>query len=151
MRMRLVMRSLMYVAITRAREKLYLLRACSRMMWGKRQSAPLSRFVSEIPSELINNLSGLSKVGCNSFADNSTASGKNELRAIVNPESKTSRISIDGKGITLKIGDMVKHRKFGNGKILRLNADGKKLTAEIFFIGIGKKNLDLNIAPIEVI
>ena len=144
-------RRLMYVAITRAREKLYLLRACSRMMWGKRQSAPLSRFVGEIPAELINNLSGLSKVGCNSFTDSSTVSDKNYSQPIANPESKTSRVSIDGKGITLKIGDMIKHRKFGNGKILRLNADGKKLTAEIFFIGIGKKSLDLNIAPIEVI
>ena len=52
---------------------------------------------------------------------------------------------------TIKIGDMVKHAKFGNGKILQLNIDGKKTTAEIFFIGIGKKNLDLNIAKIEKI
>ncbi len=144
-------RRLMYVALTRAREKLYLLRACSRMLWGKRQSAPLSRFVSEIPYELINNLTGLSKIGCSSYNDYDSQTDTYSARPIVNPESKTSRIKLADKGFTLKIGDMIKHKKFGEGKILRLNADGKKLTAEIFFIGIGKKSLDLNIAPIEML
>lgn len=146
-------RRLMYVAVTRAREKLYLLRACSRLLWGKRLSAPISRFVNEIPHDLILNISGVSKIGYSHLAEYNTTDNLNSMSNfdyhIQNPESKTSRLSLKDKDVTIKIGDMVRHAKFGNGKILRLNADGKKMTAEIFFIGLGKKTLDLNIANID--
>ena len=146
-------RRLMYVAITRARERLYLLRACSRLMWGKRLSAPVSRFVNEIPGDLISNISGISKIGCSSLMDYSDNSAGNNMALapteVNNPETKISRVSLSGQDLTLKIGDMIKHAKFGNGKIINLNVDGKKMTAEIFFIGMGKKTLDLNIAKIE--
>lgn len=147
-------RRLMYVAITRAREKLFLLRACSRLLWGKRLSAPISRFVNEIPEELIMNISGVSKIGYSQLNEYDSLSDpayqQNEyVTSISNPESKTSRVALRDSDVTIKIGDMVRHAKFGSGKVLRLNADGKKLTAEIFFIGVGKKMLDLNIAQIE--
>ena len=148
-------RRLMYVAITRAKEKLYLMRACSRLMWGKRLAAPISRFVNEIPAELIKNISGVSKIGYSELSgyydptENSYSGMRNSRAEFEHPETKTSRVSLKDSDVTLKIGDMIKHGKFGNGKILRLNADGKKMTAEIFFIGIGKKTLDLNIANIE--
>jgi len=143
-------RRLMYVAITRARKKLYLLRACSRLMWGKRQSAPLSRFVNEIPSELINNISGISQIGSTDINGiEQDASNYNHGIAPKNPETKISRVSLLENDLTIKIGDTVKHAKFGNGKVLHLNIDGKKMTGDIFFIGLGKKTLDLNIAKIE--
>ncbi len=144
-------RRLMYVAVTRARERLYLLRACSRLLWGKRQSAPMSRFVSEIPGALINNISGISKIGCNSLSkfgvpETETLDATPE---IFNPETKISRVELSDKALTIKIGDMVKHAKFGNGRVMQLHVDGAKTTAEIFFVGVGKKTLDLNIAKIE--
>lgn len=143
-------RRLMYVAVTRARERLFLLRACSRLLWGKRISAPISRFVNEIPPELIMNISGVSKIGYSQLGDYDQGINQNDyITQVDNPESKTSRIALKDKNVTLKIGDMVRHAKFGSGKILRLNEDGKKMTAEIFFIGVGKKVLDLNIAQIE--
>ncbi len=142
-------RRLMYVAITRAKQKLFLLRACSRLIWGKRISAPISRFINEIPTELINNISGLSKVGHNQFGYEYNQVQSQMYPDTENLSSKTSRIEMKDKNITFKIGDMIKHAKFGKGKILRLNAEGDKLTAEIFFIGVGKKTLDLNIAKIE--
>jgi len=151
-------RRLMYVAVTRAKEKLYLMRACSRLMWGKRISAPISRFVNEIPAELISNISGVSKIGYSDLAEFGSSLENNALGGMrgadsnfEHPETKTSRVELKNSDVTLKIGDMVKHAKFGNGKILRLNADGKKVTAEIFFIGVGKKTLDLNIANIDKI
>lgn len=139
-------RRLMYVAITRAKEKLYMLRACSRLMWGKRQAAPISRFVGEIPDELIRNISCISKIGKSDIMPVDTDNCYSE---VANPESKTSRAYLAEQDISIKIGDMVKHIKFGNGKVMRLNTDGKKTVAEIFFIGLGKKTLDLNIAKIE--
>lgn len=145
-------RRLMYVAVTRAKEKLYLLRACSRLMWGKRQSAPLSRFVGEIPGELISNISGISAIGSSSLMDFAGVPAVNADDVAIsreNPETKISRVNLADNEVTIKIGDMVKHAKFGNGKVMHLNIDGKKMTGEIFFIGIGKKMLDLNIAKIE--
>ncbi|RTK96882.1 MAG: DNA helicase II [Neisseriaceae bacterium] len=144
-------RRLMYVAITRAKEKLFLLRACSRLIWGKRISAPISRFVNEIPTELINNISGLSKIGYNQFTNNDDFNQSNDYSysSKDNLSAKTSHIELKDKDITFKIGDMVKHAKFGSGKILKLNSENDKLTAEIFFIGVGKKTLDLNIAKID--
>jgi len=144
-------RRLMYVAITRAKERLYLLRACSRLLWGKRQLAPISRFVSEIPGELISNISGISKIGQSTLTeygihhDNSA----NDFNNTLNLECKTSRVDLADQDLTLKIGDMLKHSKFGNGKVMRLNTDGKKVISDIFFIGLGKKTLDLNIAKVE--
>lgn len=145
-------RRLMYVAVTRAKEKLYLLRACSRLMWGKRLSAPISRFVNEIPGELISNISGVSTIGSSSLMDFAGAMASDCGVAAMptdNPETKISRVNISDKDMVIKIGDMVKHAKFGNGKVMHLNVDGKKMTGEIFFIGVGKKMLDLNIAKIE--
>lgn len=149
-------RRLMYVAITRAREKLYLLRACSRSLWGKRLLAPISRFVNEIPTELILNLSGVSRIGASRIPEylstNSLPTGSlptGSYQAETNSNSASERTALADKNLGFKIGDMVRHTKFGNGKILRLNADGKKITAEVFFIGLGKKTLDLNIAPLE--
>jgi DNA helicase-2/ATP-dependent DNA helicase PcrA len=143
----------MYVAITRAKERLYLLRACSRLSWGRRQAAPISRFINEIPGELISNISGISKIGRSSLSEYGSSESEHELATIedeiVNPETRISRVEVAGKDLVLKIGDMVKHAKFGNGKILRLNVEASKMIAEIFFIGIGKKTLDLNIAKIE--
>ncbi len=144
-------RRLMYVAITRACKKLYLLRACSRLMWGKRISAPVSRFVNEIPGELILNISGISKIGRCSLAESESGIHTLSPTEVCNPETKISRIKLTNQDEMLKIGDMVRHAKFGNGKVIQLNIDGKKMTAEIFFIGIGKKTLDLNIAKIEKI
>ena len=143
-------RRLMYVAVTRAKEMLYLLRACSRMMWGKRLLAPVSRFVHEIPEDLISNISGLSLIGrsnLNEYGDYSENS--DGCREVFNVECKTSRVDLAAQNITLKIGDMISHEKFGKGKVVRLNADGKKVIADIFFIGLGKKTLDLNIAKVE--
>lgn len=148
-------RRLMYVAITRARERLYLLRACSRLMWGKRTSAPVSRFVNEIPGELISNISGISKIGSCSLMDDSSMIESNSFshsqkNVINNPESKISRVSLNNQSeMIVKIGDMVRHAKFGKGKVVNLNVEGTKITADIYFIGVGKKTLDLNIAKIE--
>ncbi len=68
---------------------------------------------------------------------------------MINPEHRTSRVILENNDLVIKIGDMVRHAKFGNGKIMHLQIEGKKTTAEVFFIGLGKKVLDLNIAKIE--
>lgn len=53
--------------------------------------------------------------------------------------------------VFIKVGDIVQHAKFGKGKIINCSYKRNTPIAEIFFIGLGKKHLDLNIADIEKI
>lgn len=140
-------RRLMYVAMTRAKERLYLLRACSRLLWGSRQMSPLSRFVNEIPVTLIDNLSEYA-VLAQQIQVSKLNDGLNQSNVSAKHYPKLSKISLNINGLTYKIGDLVTHAKFGDGKILHINTDDKKNVANIFFIGIGEKSLDLNIAKI---
>ncbi|MBY0378853.1 MAG: hypothetical protein K2P99_00470, partial [Burkholderiales bacterium] len=119
--------------------------------WGKRQYAPISRFVNEIPPNLISNISGISHIGHDTLTSSDMIGDSNSVHPhnMHNIECKTSHIEFLDRGMSFKIGDLVKHEKFGNGKVTHLNTQGQKLTAEIFFIGLGKKTLDLNIAKIE--
>lgn len=139
-------RRLMYVAMTRAKERLYLLRACSRLLWGSRQMSPLSRFVNEVPHELINNLSQFFMSSAQlGFESNQHIHTEASLASNM---PKLSKMSLDINGLVYKIGDFVTHAKFGDGKILHITTDSKKKVAEILFIGVGKKSLDLNIAKL---
>ncbi len=139
-------RRLMYVAITRAREKLYLLRACSRLIWGKRDCMPMSRFVTEIPANLVHYISN----SCSTKISNTDNYSyyENNFREEDLKDNNYSKMSSVDSVIEHKIGDMIWHEKFGNGKIIQLNIGGSKRVAEIFFVGVGKKTLDLNIAKI---
>ena len=86
-------RRLMYVAITRARARLYLSSVRSRYIFGKNIFPSVSRFVHEIPKELISDQSVY----------------------INNNKSNTNSV--------FNIGDRVKHNKFGNGKIISLHGN----------------------------
>jgi DNA helicase-2/ATP-dependent DNA helicase PcrA len=127
-------RRLMYVAITRAREQLYLLRACNRLLWGRRQFTLISRFISEIPKSFL------------IVADNNDTPARSENILADAIDSRAQATSI----VTpFKSGDIVCHDKFGKGKVLEIITDKNRVKAEIFFIGFGRKILDLSIAKIE--
>lgn len=138
-------RRLMYVAITRASESLYLLRACSRMLWGNRLMAPISRFVNEIPEDLIINISGISKIGISNFEGISLKDSKEET-SVTLPVIKQSWVTLHDHVTTVKIGDIINHMKFGDGKVVKINTDSNKAIAEVVFSTSGRKTLDLNIA-----
>lgn len=138
-------RRLMYVAITRASESLYLLRACSRILWGNRLMAPISRFVNEIPEDLIINISGISKIGVSNF-DGLSLKDNQDTTNVVLPIIKQSWVTLNDHITTVKIGDIINHIKFGNGKVVKINNDSNKAIAEVVFSISGKKTLDLNIA-----
>lgn len=123
-------RRLMYVAITRAKKFLYMTRATTRLIWGKRNYAFKSRFISEIPNNIIEEVNLLANK-----ADVVLDVLNNDLDYVIKTE--------------FSIGDIVKHNKFGNGKIIDIKAHGNRLVGDIFFIGIGKKTLDLKIANIK--
>ena len=98
-------RRLLYVGITRAKERLYLLRAFRRGMWGQSDVAAPSRFLADLPAEL---LDGRSK--------------KNDAiqqEVISWQPTKAAPTSSYSQSTTFKSGDTVYHQKFGDGIVVR--------------------------------
>jgi DNA helicase-2/ATP-dependent DNA helicase PcrA len=128
-------RRLCYVGITRARERLYLVNAWSRSLWGNLNYNPPSRFLKEIPEELIH------QVG------ERTAKGGGPLR-FRGVGTKTERELRDPSAF--KVGQEVEHSKWGRGTILEISRSAVGVEATINFPGAGgEKRLDLTLAPLK--
>ncbi|MFP5351860.1 MAG: ATP-dependent helicase [Actinomycetota bacterium] len=125
-------RRLCYVGITRARERLYLLNAWSRSLWGGLNYNPASRFLSEIPGELISR--------ADKMANKKGQASTRPTGASEDPES-------------FKVGQTVEHKKWGRGTILEIARSGiGGLEATIHFPEVGgEKRLDLSLAPLKLV
>jgi DNA helicase-2/ATP-dependent DNA helicase PcrA len=157
-------RRLCYVGITRARERLYLCHAWSRMLFGATDYYPPSRFLAEIPEELIQSLG----VGLGSGAERGRTFGARRhdpaehRRAVAEAAMRPSPASMaaqqggvggpsgarGAEGMGLRVGDDVTHEKFGDGVILELAGEGDKTEAVVHFRGAGEKRLLLAWAPL---
>ncbi len=119
-------RRLCYVGITRAQQQLYLTHSESRYRWGLRESARPSRFLSEIPVELLENVK------------------LQTTRSIGNHHFNT------GKLIDFEVGQWVKHGKFGEGIILEREGEGELSRIYVKF-SEGSKWLLAAFANLEII
>ncbi|HEX4776632.1 MAG TPA: UvrD-helicase domain-containing protein [Acidimicrobiia bacterium] len=146
-------RRLCYVGITRARERLYLCHAWSRSLFGATDYYPASRFLSEIPEELVNVLGETrSRGGFGRHRDSVVA-------AAMRGSDGTGTGAVQGAGVTtgargaerlgLRVGDDVLHEKFGEGVILDLTGEGDKAEAVVRFRDAGEKRLLLAWAPLQ--
>ncbi len=131
-------RRLMYVALTRAEERLFLSRADSRMIYGKTESNMRSRFLSEIPEELVE---GGGADGPKPIASGSFAMNKRGPR-------KKSRVITNNSGVSFTVGDKVEHKKFGDGIISGIKGEGDSQELDIIFTTVGVKRLLANFAPL---
>ena len=149
-------RRLCYVGITRARERLYLCHAWSRMLFGATDYYPPSRFLSEIPEELTHVL------GAGAERGRRTSSGRRDpvehRQAVAEAAMRPAPSAPSGptgargaEGLGLRVGDDVSHDKFGEGVILELVGDGDKAEAVVHFRDVGEKRLLLAWAPLEKI
>jgi DNA helicase-2/ATP-dependent DNA helicase PcrA len=130
-------RRLAYVGLTRARERLYLSRAEYRSAWGAPNYNPPSRFLDEIPDELID--------------WNKSASGF-VTPPIIRRKSNSPAPRATGRQSTtlqLSIGDRVSHDTFGLGTVIAVSGDGDKSEATINFGSFGDKRLLLRYAPVD--
>ena len=156
-------RRLCYVGITRAQERLYLSHAWSRMLFGQTQYNPPSRFLDEIPSELVEEAEGSRGKGRRLTAttfgsggrDSGETSGSSSFggrnRIVDTALKPRGPIETGAEGLGLRIGDDVRHNKFGEGVILDLAGDGDKAEATVRFREAGEKILLLAWAPLEKI
>ena len=157
-------RRLFYVGITRARKKLHLSLAMNRTTFGESESAMPSRYLQEIPADLIDwRESGAARAQAtmryrNSIADDqgygqveSSGSGYGGTPSSKpKTEWKGAVSSVrSNEGLQLAAGDMVEHSDFGKGKVISTAGEGNRQTAEIHFGSIGVKRLLVKVAPIE--
>jgi DNA helicase-2/ATP-dependent DNA helicase PcrA len=124
-------RRLCYVGMTRARQMLYLTYAEARRLYGRENYPRPSRFLREIPSELLQEV---------------------RLRAHVSrPVTITMQpiVAAPQNGVPFKPGQHVRHAKFGPGTVLQIEGDGEQQRAYVNFTEAGKKWLILSLAKLE--
>lgn len=133
-------RRLCYVGITRAREQLYISHARERMLYGNREPAIPSVFLSELPQELIE----FDRRGAVS-RQLSHGSGLSLSDA---PKARPNRRQ--SRSEQWAIGDRLQHPQFGQGQITHVFGSGERVTIAVRFPAIGQqKILDPRIAPIQ--
>jgi DNA helicase-2/ATP-dependent DNA helicase PcrA len=157
-------RRLMYVAITRARERLYISLAQSRMLHGQTRYAMRSRFLEEIPEQHLKWLSprdGLPSAsgfrggdpawsrGDASYRTDAFARAPTGAIAPRAPRGVTSGVSVGDKHF--RIGQGVHHARFGEGTIIGLSGSGEDAQAQIHFRDAGPKTLALGIAKLDIV
>ncbi|MBQ7741098.1 MAG: UvrD-helicase domain-containing protein [Eubacterium sp.] len=157
-------RRLAYVGITRAREKLYLINAKSRMLYGTTNRNIASRFLKEIPDEVCDNRSENDFYSAGYTGGFSHGFGKPKTpakyaKSVPIGEAKRASDSAHSFGqagnkpqkseIDYKVGDTVKHKSFGTGVILSTRPMGNDMLMEIAFDKAGTKKVMANYARLE--
>ena len=127
-------RRLAYVGLTRAQERLYLTRAEYRSAWGAPNYNPPSRFLSEIPENLID------------WRQRTFATKPKFVQSTPPPRATGKKSATT---ITLNIGDRVAHDTFGMGTVVKISGEGDRTEATINFGQLGEKRLLLRYAPVE--
>lgn len=135
-------RRLCYVGITRAKNKLYMSHAESRRMHGDVNLCRPSRFINEIPSELIE------EVRLKSTVSRPALGGPKLGRANI---SKRLNGSVEVPQTDLSLGQRVTHGKFGEGVILNYEGQGSSARVQVNFDAVGSKWLVLSYAKLEVL
>jgi len=120
-------RRLCYVGITRAEERLYLTRAWSRSMWGRNEAFGPSRFLREIPENLVEKAE--------------------RVRRSATLEARTPTSTVSDADIS--VGDSVTHTHWGVGVVREIVGSGDRAEAVVVFQGHGAKRLLLAWAPLE--
>ena len=162
-------RRLAYVALTRAKQQIYIMYTRHRLLYGQTQSNPLSRFVAEIPEQYTvreNNDMGRGMFG-SGFGTRtyySERSSGTQVRTSVgssyNRPSMATEVTIGkpliekkptSERVMFKPGDRVKHHSFGEGEILSVRPMGADVLYEVMFDKVGTKRLMATYAKLQKI
>jgi len=171
-------RRLAYVGITRAMHHLHITHAWSRTLFGGTQYNPPSRFLDEIPPELVEEIGGRQRAsrGGRTYSGGGSERAGRRAGGWSEPEGRTfgrgdrkermdagrDRIvenalaardtpapSSGAEALGLKVGDDVHHATFGDGVIIDIEGAGDKAEATIRFVDVGEKRLLLSWSPLE--
>jgi DNA helicase-2/ATP-dependent DNA helicase PcrA len=137
-------RRLMYVAVTRARRRLYLTFAQSRMLHGQTRYNVASRFLREIPVKLLKRLSPTYERG-----GGSTSFDRPRTPSSYAPVQVQQAPKIEAAGMPFRIGQNVRHAKFGGGVIIDAEGRGSDARVQVNFGREGVKWLALAYARLD--
>jgi DNA helicase-2/ATP-dependent DNA helicase PcrA len=150
-------RRLMYVAITRARRRLYMSFTQQRMLHGQTRFNMKSRFFDELPEESLKWITP--RVQTNWFANRKSTTAwddaafreggtDNQVARLIT--QKSSNANANGhNGTGWRIGESVSHTRFGEGVIVNIEGSAGNARAQINFGAAGMKVLDLSVAKLE--
>ncbi len=139
-----------YVAMTRAKKKLYLTAAAERRTFGRSYETQISRFVGEIPQDVMSSFSERNPRSVN--FNQAMNAAKNPTTAPPAPKQETKIFSFtdtktDAPAINWQVGDTVSHKKWGLGTVMQIDDD--ILTINFANPEIGEKKIKATIAPIS--
>ena len=149
-------RRLFYVAITRSEKRLFLSHSNIRFKWGQYIDSEASRFLSELDQRYVSKKNFVKSNTTEISPQKIFAKTKNNYKKAY-PAKGFKKISNTNHNIQrsdltkLKNGQLVKHEKFGTGKIINLEGEGGNKKATVFFNGIGQKQLLLKFAKLEIL
>ncbi|WP_309090148.1 DNA helicase PcrA [Domibacillus sp.] len=133
-------RRLAYVGITRAEEELYMTNAEMRTLYGKTNMNPVSRFISEIPEDL------LESENLKRQPRKAMPFGQKTRPAVTRPQTSAAA------GLEWRVGDKAAHKKWGTGTVVAVKGNGDSTELDIAFPSpTGIKRLLAQFAPIEKI
>ena len=143
-------RRLMYVGVTRAEDQLFITNAQMRTLYGRTSMNPPSRFIKEIPVDLLEGMEPVRK--SSSVGSSSSFSGKTrqqpqtQRKAVVRPATTLT----GGDENSWKVGDKAEHGKWGIGTVVSVKGNGEGTELDIAFPSpVGVKRLLAKFAPIK--
>lgn len=146
-------RRLAYVGITRAKERLSLSCARMRMIRGETQYNKVSRFVKEIPRELLAGTIQKEKMPDipkpSMMAKNAFSAKPMALRRTGVPEARNFGNSAMKKQLDYAVGDTVSHLKFGTGVVKQIIDGGRDYEVTVDFSGVGVKKMFASFAKLK--
>ena len=140
-------RRLMYVAITRAKKRLYMSFTQSRMLHGQTRYNTKSRFFDELPEEALRWITP--RVQSHWFANKKSAWDDVQFNGGSDNKIAQQITQKASNGPGWRIGESVAHAKFGEGVIVNIEGGGSNARAQINFGRAGMKMLDLSVAKLE--
>ncbi|HLO12809.1 MAG TPA: DNA helicase PcrA [Pseudoneobacillus sp.] len=140
-------RRLAYVGITRAEQDLYITNAQMRTLFGRTSMNPASRFIKEIPEDLIEPFQKPNRMGSGSGF---TAPARQATTGPRNPVLRPTLQTTGGEGIEWAVGDKAEHGKWGIGTVVSVRGEGEGKELDIAFPSpVGIKRLLAKFAPIQ--
>lgn len=140
-------RRLAYVALTRAKEKLYLINSEQRMLFGRTSRNQPSRFLREIPEDLLEIIDDTLKAyGFSKRPTKPKPEYKPEIEGMVGVHKKVEKATIN-----FGIGDLVQHNMFGKGKVVSMMKMSNDMLVEVNFDRVGTKKIMANFAKLKKI
>ncbi|HWU32575.1 MAG TPA: 3'-5' exonuclease, partial [Marmoricola sp.] len=144
-------RRLAYVGVTRAEKRLYVSRAAVRSAWGAPSHNPASRFLNELPIDLVDwkrTADDITSWKSSTFAAPNSRTAQRRFGAAAARLDASAKATVKREIPSLSPGDRVSHDSFGLGTVVTLEGTGDNQVASVDFGTDGVKRLLLRYAPL---